>query len=68
MTVREFINNVVVRDNVLFKDKVSNEELFNLVRNFERVTEDKIPEGILNMEFVSICGSAHKYKVMIYCR
>jgi len=66
MTVREFFTNINVTDNVVFIEKGTNKELFTILRNFDRVAIDRIPEEILDRKVDSICGASTKYKLAVY--
>lgn len=70
MTLRQFITNVEVYDNVSIIETPDREclrknELYIITKNYKRLTEDMLPEQLLDREVIYICGSEHKRKTVI---
>lgn len=69
MRLRELLVAVKVTDNIEIVEKDANGEpqvVFSILRNFERVTEDKIPEEYLEKTVTRLCGAGQKYKLVIH--
>lgn len=70
MTLRELITNVEVYDNVSIiqipnKECIAPNELYKITRNYGRLTEDMLPEQLLDIEVIYICGSENRHKMII---
>lgn len=68
MKVKDFINTFEIVDNAVFVDNKTGEQLFQILRNFKRITPDMIPENILDMEVKSLCGARAQHKIAIYVK
>lgn len=68
MKVKDFINTFEVVDNAVFVDNKTGEQLFQIIRNSDRITLDMIPANILDMEVKVLCGASAKHKIAIYVK
>ena len=66
MTIKELLETVRITDNLVIIAADTDKRLFQLLRNYGRITPSMIPEDFHNKEIKGICGASVKFKIAIF--